>query len=731
MREALTWYVVVQVAGMAVWPFVARALAPLDDRGWGVAKTAGTLVLAWAVWLVCMLAPLPFSRGLIVVVLALVATVCWWPAVRGGQLAEIVPWGAPRRRTVLVLEGVFGLAFIAFALLRAHAPAISGFEKPMDMAFLNGFLSARTLPTQDTWLSGYAVPYYYFGYFALAVVGKAADTPPSIAYNLAAATVPALACVGLTALAWNMARAALVSRAWAAAGATLATLSALVCGNLSTFFELLLARGIVPVAAGDVLGIKHFGEGVGSAWPPDNTLWWFKASRVMPNTPPDGINEFPFFSALLSDLHPHFVALPFEVLVLSAAAAHVVSRGETTRSLATQALAALGLGGLLVMNTWDIAPFWALFVLASVYAVLLARGTGVRRWVWTVGPLVAGAALYAPYFVGYHGPPLGLGIAADHTPFGSLLVLFGWAVVLVGAFGVFARWCDGDRRGWLSAAAAAVLGGLVMAAGLPSLGLLLMVLGLVLPWPMTVRTGTAPPVVLALGVGAFGVAMLAGAELIFLDDVFHSRMNTVFKFHVNAWVLFGLSAGVGVAVIGSLARRARWVVLVVAAVLMAAGLVYPVSAWMTRMREVPAGGLTLDGLVFLNPDERAAVRWLATANAGAADRLVVAEGVGDEYSSAAEMATYSGMATVLGWAGHELQWRGPIPELGSRQADLASIYRDAPRDAIRGLLDRYNVAYIVVGDQERKTYGPEVASRFDTLFPIALRTPTITIYRVH
>ena len=55
MRDALAWYIVVQVAGLATWPLVARALAPLADRGWAATKTAGLLGLSWLVWLACML----------------------------------------------------------------------------------------------------------------------------------------------------------------------------------------------------------------------------------------------------------------------------------------------------------------------------------------------------------------------------------------------------------------------------------------------------------------------------------------------------------------------------------------------------------------------------------------------------------------------------------------------------------------------------------------------------
>jgi uncharacterized membrane protein len=175
--------------------------------------------------------------------------------------------------------------------------------------------------------------------------------------------------------------------------------------------------------------------------------------------------------------------------------------------------------------------------------------------------------------------------------------------------------------------------------------------------------------------------------------------------------------------------RARWLVSAMTALFVVCGLVYPLSAVVTRLSETPPGGLTLDGLSFLSPDERAAVRWLADQSSPTG-RAVIAEGVGNEYDpSSAGMATYSGAATVIGWAGHELQWRGPIPELGARQGDMAALYRDAPPDAIRPILDRYAIQYVVVGDVERKVYGDEVTIRFDPLLPIAFRSGPITIYR--
>ena len=277
-------------------------------------------------------------------------------------------------------------------------------------------------------------------------------------------------------------------------------------------------------------------------------------------------------------------------------------------------------------------------------------------------------------------------------------------------------------------ASAAIVGVALAVLGQPGLGLLVALLGTLLPWPGVLER-FEPAAAMVVGVGAFAAIMLLGTEVVFLDDVFHSRMNTVFKFHENAWLLAALASGVGLALIGRFTLRARWIVAACAAVFLIAGMVYPLSAIATRLRERPPDGPNLDGIAFLSPDDRAAVRWLSDQN-GPRGRVVIAEGVGDEYdSAAAAMSTYSGAATVVGWAGHELQWRGPLPELGSRQSDLAALYRDAPVDAIRAILDRYGVRFVVVRDVERKKYGDTVTSRFDGVLAVAFRAGSTVIYR--
>src|SRR4029079_12508431 len=127
------------------------------------------------------------------------------------------------------------------------------------------------------------------------------------------------------------------------------------------------------------------------------------------------------------------------------------------------------------------------------------------------------------------------------------------------------------RRGWSVVGVGVVLGVGLAVLGLPGPGLLVAVLATLVPWPGVVDR-FEPPAAMVVGVGAFAVAMLLGVEIVFLDDVFHSRMNTVFKFDENAWLLAGLASGVGVGLIGRFTLRARWVVLGLACVFLALGL---------------------------------------------------------------------------------------------------------------------------------------------------------------
>ena len=95
-------------------------------------------------------------------------------------------------------------------------------------------------------------------------------------------------------------------------------------------------------------------------------------------------------------------------------------------------------------------------------------------------------------------------------------------------------------------------------------------------------------------------------------------------------------------------------------------------------------------------------------------RDVVLESVGDDYSAFghARISTFTGLPTVLGWPGHELQWGH---DAGTRRADVARMYEETGANEARALLRRYGVRYVVVGRLERTDYGDGGIAKWDAL----------------
>jgi uncharacterized membrane protein len=154
-----------------------------------------------------------------------------------------------------------------------------------------------------------------------------------------------------------------------------------------------------------------------------------------------------------------------------------------------------------------------------------------------------------------------------------------------------------------------------------------------------------------------------------------------------------------------------WATLTV--VLLLLGAVYPYAGTYAR-KDAFARSPTLDGLKWLKPSapgDPAAISWVRANTPGDA---VVLEAVGEDYSAFghARISTFTGRATVLGWAGHELQWEHPP---GTRENDVQSLYTTTDMARARDLISRYDVRYVVFGPIERTTYGDAGLEKWDGL----------------
>jgi len=132
-------------------------------------------------------------------------------------------------------------------------------------------------------------------------------------------------------------------------------------------------------------------------------------------------------------------------------------------------------------------------------------------------------------------------------------------------------------------------------------------------------------------------------------------------------------------------------------------LVYPVMAIPSKAGEF-RGPATLDGTAYLRaylPDDAAGIAWLQANVRGAP---VVLEANGGSYTDAARVSAQTGLPTLLGWGGHELQWRGNYDEPGQREPVIQKIYTTTDQAERDSLLARYDVKYIFVGRLERDRF---------------------------
>ena len=511
------------------------------------------------------------------------------------------------------------------------------------------------------------------------------------------------------------------------------------------------------------------------------------------------ITEFPVFSFVLGDLHAHVLAIPFLLLTIAATLNVYLSPQPLGwswlwRHPAQAAALALSGGALAFINFWDFPTFIALLV-----GVLLLKGCrdysdsllhAATAAATVFLPLLAlSLVMFLPFYLGaFSGQTSGIlplqGVST--RPF-LLFVVLGLFILLSLAFlaKVMAKTPRSDPAETPLAATAAIVAllpiGLWMATGFmfvlitDGAGPALNDLGgrLILAGPGAVVVAVAgycalvlsrraahpspaehtepvdhpelvegrPATAFALLLMALAFYLLLGAELFHIVDSFGGawrRMNTVFKFYYQAWLLLGIVSAFALYSLLNIkipnARMSfvfaplRLCAFAFLSLLLAASFYYTAGALVDRS-SASAEGRTLDGLAFLKdsaPGEYAAIQWLRDeAEPG---RLI--EAVGNDYTDYGRVSAATGRAGVLGWKGHEIQWRGSHQAFAGREEAIAAIYSGSDPAEARRLLEHYGVRYVYLGERERQTYGVSELPQYADFLKTAFHQNGVIVYEV-
>jgi YYY domain-containing protein len=462
----LSWWLLTLCAGIAVYPLMFRLARGLPSRGYALSRAAGLLISGFIFWMLNILGLFRNDSGnaafsaVILFVIGLVGYVTW------RDREPILPWLRAHWRLIVVTEAVFAIAFVSWAIVRALNPNLTGTEKPMEMAFLAASRRSSIFPPSDPWMSGYAISYYHFGYILMGAIANLSGVTNGTAFNLSAALTFGLVCVTAFGVGFDLVAARHVEQSlneqekpaakrgkWSPyAVGILAAILLAVMGNLGTAaVELPYQYNALPASYFHWMDIEERdGSSTGcqatQQTPPNCFWWWFRWSRVVRDRNLDGsavgvqpIDEFPQFSFVLSDIHPHVLALPFVILAFGLMLNLALSkRGPYLWEMLIYLIC---IGGLAFLNSWDVA-FLGLFVGAEALRRLVRNGTGgLTRsdWLSLVGfgalSAIGTGILYLPFFISFRSQAGGiLPNVIWPTQFQQFFLMFGTFLVIICAF---------------------------------------------------------------------------------------------------------------------------------------------------------------------------------------------------------------------------------------------------------------------------------------------------------
>ena len=762
---------------------LARLLMPsFPDQGWGLARVLALAVAAYAVWIGASLEILRFRAVWVVAALVGTALAGHWLATRfrpptAERLADL------NNRAWIHAEAAFWLVFLLFLVFRLANPdgwhPFWGGEKPMEFAQINAIERSAYFPPYDPWYADGYVNYYYYGFYLAAFLFKATGIPAEVGFNLALPTMMGLLASGSFSVAAALTRGSIRSPHLSLVGGWAGVVLVCLAGNLTAIRRLIeaetarfdpflywtwsgsraidnvitefpyfsglyadlhshvIALPLTVAAVGVCLALAAEREAIWTNPAPlirlcilalligslSATNAWdvpvyavlavssllITAARITPSrrrVTSFFAGSFLVFGGawlLFLPFHVHFVAL-FGRVALVRDPSDLAQFLSHLGGLVT--ICALGLTVLLITQsrspvTSALWP-WVAVAAGSIGLVLLMLSTGHLETV--IGGLLVSAALA--------GPPLAAAwlLAGSEPTWKSRL---GKSAVLIAAF-IAVLSVASDR---------AVFGVMLALGAAAGVG-----------WFQLARE-TQRFVCLLLAAGFF---VAAGVELVVVaDDLIGTaayRMNTVFKFYNQVWMLLSL-AGAGLIALmvhwstqsprgraaGSISSRPitlSRVGIAVSAILLIGAMSYPVLATAPRLEQrftpgTRSGSLNAltwmeDGVVPVIGDpeiteipfsgDLAAIRWFFANVRGSP---VIAEAsIGPYRCNGSRISTATGLPTIVGWERHEQQQRY-AETLPGRVEDVRRLYTSSDAGEKADILRRYNVEYVVVGALER------------------------------
>lgn len=790
LLSIIFWYFSISLFGWLLYPFVRLVLGGLVDRGFAFSKLAAMLLLALIVWLagsngvavsrvfifgvVCALSLIGIILGII-------------------QRKEIAIDLKTNKEYFIWVELIGLLLFGFFLLVRIGNPDLwhpaKGGEKPMDFAYLNAVIKSTTFPPYDPWYAGGYINYYYYGFVIVGVWVKLLGIIPSTAYNLILPLLYSLLGLGAFGFVWNLITLAFhppatksasthtlkflkVTKSFAFLGGILGIVFTILIGNLGTlrmlwqgFQKLGSSNGVIDTASiferifWSIKGLVGFIAGANLPYSVGD--WYWNPSRVLPQSP---ITEFPFFTFLYGDLHAHMISLPITLLVLGWSLSVISSKWKFrgiilsgVQKALVVGFGAIVIGALKPTNTWDYPTYLILASIILFYTIIknayhvsselsqrIKRRSVLGAFAFTFALVILSALFYKPFSDWYGQAYSTIDLwKGDRSPFWSFFTHWGFFLIVI------ISWFLAESYQWMESTPYSSLRKLqkyrysfsIFAFAVIFLIVLLIFMKVTIAWlivPLAVwafvlilrSSQTDFERLILFMTGTAFVLTLFVEVFVLRGDI--ARMNTVFKFYLQAWVFLALASAYGSVWLWRYLQTKKdnlglqiWKYGLLFLFISTA--LYPLLAGTAKIddRISSRAKLTLDGMQYMQSSfyvdegqemdlsqDYDAIRWMQDNVSGSP---VIVEGNTVEYRWGSRFSVYTGLADVIGWNWHERQQRAVLPSewITQRVDEVADFYMTFDIEKAEKFLDKYGVRYIIVGQLERALYPGVGLQKFD------------------
>lgn len=646
------------------------------DQGFSFSKHLGLAILTTLTWLFSLIG----LKGKVLIAFLILLVASLYTLRKNPRIYL--------SKDILFQEVIFLVAVVLFSLYIATKPELypEYSEDFTDFAFVKAILRSDGLP-YDPWFAGELLRYYYFGHLMSAVLITLSQVRPEIGYNLAVIFLYSMAVQSAYGLGYNMTK----SRLWASVTPVIVLFS----GYLSGFLQFLSY-----FTGKEILSYKPYnGEFLDFLLSFDFTA----SNWVIPNT----LSFYPFYTFLQGDLHSHFVSIPFQLAFVSVCywmyrdrvsddGLNLIPRGKI---LVATVLLLFFIG----LNPWNF-PANLLILIFTLYL-----STDRKRFITSL-VIVSSVFLVSLYF-GLVGL-LDLDVKTKFQEFLQIFALF----TFVSLSYVFT-----NRKGAMYRGAFLIYPLFLIFGFLTPFHLLFIVPLLISVSVLLVSERSEFSNILTF----VSLLLLLFCEIFYINDPLGKpaeRFNTVMKFYLEIWILWG------VAVTVYLSKLRSRVIFVVVIVILLLSFLHPFATIISMPRADFMGSteeFTLNGMKWLeekHQDEYKAIKWLDEHVNGEA---VVLEVCGNPYTYSSRVSSFTGLSTIVGWRTHEIMWGRSWDEVRKRCFDVDLMYISASKR----LIEMYDVDYFFVGEIEMRTYGKLDFEKFSWLKEV-YRNERVVIYKV-